>query len=146
MPRPYYPVLLDHQLLANSLCSIKQPHVDKFNVATCASLPVDDIIIGYGVTLKIKVYLLSINVKCHFLEVVLELESQQIRNTIKFIKQSVQCDTAALKTHTVPARGVCCSFERMCYFGKAHCLIDREGGCAGNEQSHIQPYIHYRLL
>lgn len=82
MPRPHYPVLPDHQLLTDRLGTIKHPNVDKFNVAARASLPVDDIVIGYGVTLKIKVHLLSINVKCHFLEVVLELESQQIvRNT-----------------------------------------------------------------
>lgn len=76
MPRPHYPVLLDHQLLSGSLGSIKQPHVDKFNVPACASLPVEDIIIGYGVTLEVKVHLLSSNVKCHFLEVVLQLENQ----------------------------------------------------------------------
>lgn len=76
MPCPHYPVLLDHQLLSGRLGSIKQPHVDKLNVPACASLPVDDIIIGYGVALQVKVHLLSGNVKCHFLEVVLELENQ----------------------------------------------------------------------
>lgn len=76
MSCPYYPVLLDHKLLSCRLSSIKQPHIDKLNVPVCASLPVDDIIIGYGVTFEVKVHLLPSNVKCHFLEVVLELKNQ----------------------------------------------------------------------
>ena len=47
MACPYYPVLLDHQLLSSRLGSIEQPHIDKLNVPACASLPVYDIIIGY---------------------------------------------------------------------------------------------------
>ncbi len=78
MSCPHYPVLLDHQLLSGRLGSIKQPHIDKLSVPACASLPIDDIIIWYGVTLQVKVHLLSCNVKCHFLEIVLELENQQI--------------------------------------------------------------------
>lgn len=78
MPRPHYPVLLDGQLLSIRLGSIKQAHVEEFNAPACASLPVEDVIIGYGVALKIKVHLLAGNVKCHFLEVVLELENQYI--------------------------------------------------------------------
>ena len=76
MTCPHYPVLLDHQLLSGRLCSIKQPQVDKLNVTTCASLPVDDIIIGCGITLQVKVHLLPSNAERHFLEVVLELERQ----------------------------------------------------------------------
>lgn len=71
MPRPNYPVLLDQQFLSSRPGSIKQSHIDKLNFSFCAPLPVDDIIIGYGVTLQVKVYLLPANVKCHFLEVVL---------------------------------------------------------------------------
>ena len=80
MTCPHYPVLFDHQLLSNRLGSIKQPHIEKLNVTACASLPVDDIIIGYGVTLQVKVHHLPCNVERHFLEVVLELE--KIKNKI----------------------------------------------------------------
>ena len=78
MPCPYDPVFLDHQLLSSRLGPIKQTHGDKLNVPTCASLPVDDVIIGYGVTLQVKVHLLPSDVEVHFLKVVLELENQEI--------------------------------------------------------------------
>lgn len=76
MRGPHYPVLLDHQLLSSRLGSIEQPHVDKFNVPAFSSLPVEDIIIWYGVSLEVKVYLLFCNVKFYFLQVVLELKRQ----------------------------------------------------------------------
>lgn len=85
MPRPYYPVFLDHQLLSSSLGSIKQPHMDKLNVATCAPLPVDNIIIWYGVSFQVKVHLFSINVKIDLLEIVLQLENK------KYIWDNLKC-------------------------------------------------------
>lgn len=77
MPCPHYSVLLDHQLLSSRFGPIEQPHVDKFNVSSCASLPVDNVIVGYRVALQVKVYLLPIDVKFNFLDIVLELKNKQ---------------------------------------------------------------------
>lgn len=68
---PDDPVLLDHKLFFWRFGSIKQAHIDKFNVPINTPLPIDDIVIGNGVAFLVKVYLFPSNFKCYFLEVVL---------------------------------------------------------------------------
>lgn len=69
MCHPHDPVLLNHKFFSCRFGSIKQSHIDKFNVPINTPLPIDDIVIGNGVAFLVKVYLLPSNFKCYFLEV-----------------------------------------------------------------------------
>lgn len=73
MTCPHYSFLLDHQLLSTRLSPVEQPHVDKLNTSSRASLPVDNVIVRHRVALQVEVYLLPSHVELHFLQVVLKL-------------------------------------------------------------------------
>lgn len=73
MTCPHYSFLLDHQLLSIRLSPVEQPHVDKLNTSSRASLPVDNVIVWHRVALQVKIDLLPGHVELHFLQVVLKL-------------------------------------------------------------------------
>lgn len=114
MSRPQDPVLLDDQLFSCRFGSIKQTHIGKFNVPINTPLPVDDVIIGNGVSFLVKVDLLCSNFKCYFLEVVLELKSNSLYKLFSYEEQdnTVENTGRYLPGLHTAALSTCVVFER----------------------------------